>query len=211
MIDGIIITWTIEVLLSLSGKKMRSEWKGGNSCNQGHGEDLDEGGWGLVVGEGDVEVSEVGAIGVVLKLSSGSQFTLRVAVLDTGDANPEVSVDAIAIVPLAISNGSVGWTMDAEVLSGFVGDAAVLGVSHMVKLPATELFILGKVILEGPSNVEVFSNHGVVDSVEELRVSTGAGCAVGARAIDGEVNNGSANREFAIFWEINEVWSAIVN
>ena len=175
---------------------MRSDSQSGNTCDQGDGEDLDEGGVGVLeVGESEIEVSEVGAVGVVLKLSGGSKFAWFGAVLYASDANPEVSVDTIAIFPCRLRNSTIRRRMDAEILSILVCGGAISNVTHMLELPEAEFIIFGEVILEGPGNIEVLSYIGVIYSVEGLRISTCASCAVSAGGTNREINNRSAYRE----------------
>ena len=77
---------------------MKSEGEGGEASGESHGDDLQEGTGTLEVGESDIDVSELGAVRVELKLSGSGlrAYRLRIAVLNTGDGNPEVSVDSLA-------------------------------------------------------------------------------------------------------------------
>ena len=98
---------------------MQSESKCGNTGNEGHSDVLDEGGTATIrspVGEGDINISELGAVRVELELSGSSLEALRVAVLNTGDDHPEVSIDAIALIPLLVANGEIGWNRLSHIL-----------------------------------------------------------------------------------------------
>ncbi len=87
---------------------MRSESEGSEAGGESEGNDLEEGSVALdltlVVGEDDVNVGELGAVGgVELELSGLS--CLGVAVLNAGEGNPEVSHEAIAVLPLVSGDG----------------------------------------------------------------------------------------------------------
>ena len=79
----------------------------------------------LPVGEGDIEVEGLGAIGIELELSGSGGSERRVAVLDTGEGDPEVSGDALALAPLLCGDflGNV-WLSVGGVLNGLFGGEA---------------------------------------------------------------------------------------
>ena len=81
--------------------RRESESEGSETGDYGEVDNLEEAGIGLpVVGEGDVEVVELGAVGVELKLSGSAGSELGITVLDTGEGDPEVFGLANALVPL---------------------------------------------------------------------------------------------------------------
>ena len=105
-----------------------SESEDSETGNYGEVDDLGEvGGTRLLpVGEGDIEVEGPGAIGIELELSSSSGGSEgRVAVLDTGEGDPEVSGDALALAPLRFGDflGNV-WLSVGGVLNGLFGGEA---------------------------------------------------------------------------------------
>jgi hypothetical protein len=97
---------------------------------------------------------------------SGSRGSgLRVAVLDTGEGDPEVSGDANALVPLVAGDGNVDlWLLDVAVLLGLVGCVASSVVGHLIELPSVELVGGKKTVLGGPGNIEVLSDLRIVGS-----------------------------------------------
>ena len=146
-----------------------SESEDSETGNYGEVDDLGEvGGTRLLpVGEGDIEVEGPGAIGIELELSSSSGGSEgRVAVLDTGEGDPEVSGDALALAPLRFGDflGNV-WLSVGGVLNGLFGGEASSVVCHLIELPSVELVIFANAILSGPGNVEVFSERLIVDSI----------------------------------------------
>lgn len=120
----------------------------------------------LPVGEGDVEVKGLGAIGIELELSGSGGSEGRVAVLDTGEGDPEVSGDALALAPLLGGDGHVDvWLPLGGVLLALLGGEASSVVCHLIKPPSVELVRFIKAVLGGPSNVEVFRKRIIVDSI----------------------------------------------
>ena len=120
----------------------------------------------LPVGEGDIEVEGLGAIGIELELSGSGGSKRRVAVLDTGEGDPEVSGDALALAPLLCGDflGNV-WLSVGGVLNGLIGGEASSVVCRLIKLPSVELVISVNPVFGGPGNVEVFSESLIVDSI----------------------------------------------
>ena len=145
-----------------------SESEDSETGNYGEVDDLKEAGGIrlLPVGEGDIEVEGLGAIGIELKLSGSGGGQGRVAVLDTGEGDPEVSGDALALAPLLCGDflGNV-WLSVGGVLNGLFGGEASSVVCHLIELPSVELVIFANAILGGPGNVEVFSERLIVDSI----------------------------------------------
>jgi len=124
----------------------RSESKGGEASDEGHEGNLDEGGSAaLVVREGEIDVGELGAIGVELKLSGGilrDLFVgLRITVLNTGDADPEVSNLTLASSPLRVINTGLegGRWIEVLILISCLGGKAASGIGHLVKVPNVKL------------------------------------------------------------------------
>ena len=172
---------------------MQSESKCGNTGNEGHSDVLDEGGTASrsPVGEGDINISELGAVRVELELSGSSLEALRVAVLNTGDDHPEVSIDAIALIPLLVANGEIGWNRLSHilVLLALVGSNAASVVGLLVELPSVELIGRSKAVHAGIGEIEIFSNEFIIDSPVDLGDTACGLGAINARAIDWEVND----------------------
>ena len=145
-----------------------SESEDSETGNYGEVDDLKEAGGIrlLPVGEGDIEVEGLGAIGIELKLSGSGGGQGRVAVLDTGEGDPEVSGDALALAPLRFGDflGNV-WLSVGGVLNGLFGGEASSVVCRLIKLPSVELVISVNSLFGGPGNVEVFSESLIVDSI----------------------------------------------
>ena len=71
----------------------------------------------VVVGESDFEVVELCSIGVELELSPSRGCRLGVTVLETGEGDPEISCDALTLVPLLAGDGLVNiWLLDGGLL-----------------------------------------------------------------------------------------------
>ena len=191
-----------------------SESEDSETGNYSEVDDLEEAGGILLlpVGEGDIEVEGLGAIGIELELSGSGGGEGRVGVLDTGEGDPEVSGDALALAPLLWGDfvGNV-WLSVGGVLNGLCGgEASSVVCLCPIKLPSVELVIYAKAGLGGPGNVEVLSESLIVDSIWDLGVAASGDCAISAWAIDGEVDDTSANCEVVGLCEINEVGSAVV-
>jgi hypothetical protein len=72
---------------------------------------------GSVVRESDIEVAAFGAIGEELELSPSRGSRRGVAVLDTGEGDPEISCNALALLPLLARDAHVNnWLLDIAVL-----------------------------------------------------------------------------------------------
>jgi hypothetical protein len=155
------------VLLLLWDEESESE--DSETGNHGEVDDLEEAGGILLlpVGEGDIEVEGLGAIGIELELSGSGGSERRVAVLDTGEGDPEVSGDALALAPLLGGDGHVDvWLSVGGVLNGlFGGEASSVVCLCPIKIPSVELVIYAKAALGGPGNVEVLSESLIVDSI----------------------------------------------
>jgi hypothetical protein len=92
----------------------------------------------------------------------------------------------------------------------FGGEASSVVCLCPIKVPSVELVIYAKAGLGGPGNVEVLSKSLIVDSIWDLGIAASGDCAISAWAIDGEVDDTSANCEVVGLCEINEVGSAVI-
>ena len=72
---------------------------------------------GSVVRESDIEVAAFGAIGEELELSPSRGSRRGVAVLDTGEGDPEISWHSITFLPVLAGDALVNiWLLDVAVL-----------------------------------------------------------------------------------------------
>jgi len=144
-----------------------------------------------------------------LSLSRGSR--LGVGVLDTREGYPEISWHAIALLPVLVGDALVNiWLLDGGVLIGLLRGEASSVVGQLFEIPSVELVGGAKAIHGGPGNIEVLSDLVFVCSPLNLGISASRVCAIGTWAIDREVLDRSANQKGIIFWEVDEVGSAVI-
>ena len=147
-------------------------------------EEVEEAATGLLeveVGESDIEVVVIGAIGVELELSASNGSRLGVAVLDTGEGYPEISWHAIALLPVFAGDALVNiWLLDGGVLLGLLRGEASSVVGLLFEIPSVELVVFPKAVHGGPGNIEVLSDLVFVGSPLNLRVAASRDCAIGA-------------------------------
>lgn len=100
----------------------------------------------------------------------------RLAVLNTGNGYPKVSVLALAFAPFSISNQSsigAGFNSDTdttEIISR-IGAVAAIPFGCGLGLPSVKLVSGVNVVLSGISNIEVALDDGVVHSPLSLGVA----------------------------------------
>ena len=78
------------------------------------------------------------SVGVELELSGSSDDALGIAILDTGNSNPEISVYPLALIPLSFTDGAVDGLSNVGVLLGLVGSKVASVISHLIEIPAVE-------------------------------------------------------------------------